>query len=474
MKRIKYIILAFISLAILSCDKDFEEINIDPNNPTAVPAHLLLGSIIRINQNVIYNVQAGGDMGECWAQHWGKVQYNDEARYVPRRGVIDGIWSSLYTSVIADAGSMYDLAEAEGNSNLKGAALVLQANAYHILTDLYGDIPFSEANTPGLNKPKYDTSVAVYDGIESMLDEAMGLFSPSGGEIVASSDLLYGGDYMKWKKLAASLKLKVLVRRGKSDGVQNLVNGGFLFSSNSDSAQIEYTENEPDANPIFETIDFGGRTEYKVSEALVTILNDLGDDRLAVYASKNASGQYLGKPAGYLNLPSDELGYTDANMSGLGSKYLDPTLPGVILSNAQVQFLLAESANEGYISGGISAALDYYRKGVTASFAFNGLDATAYLANEDQNFNSQSSAREKIATQEWLALFGQGFETWSEWRRTGIPVLTPAVDGASLSTGIPSRLYYPTDEASLNQANYNEASERLGGDKLDSKLFWQQ
>ena len=97
MKRIKYIILAFISLAILSCDKDFEEINIDPNNPTAVPAHLLLGSIIRINQNVIYNVQAGGDMGECWAQHWGKVQYNDEARYVPRRGVIDGIWSSLYT-----------------------------------------------------------------------------------------------------------------------------------------------------------------------------------------------------------------------------------------------------------------------------------------------------------------------------------------------------------------------------------------
>ena len=87
-------------------------------------------------------MQQGGDMGMCWAQQVSKVQYNDEERYIPRRGAIDAIWSTLYASVISDAKSMYTLAEAEGNTNIMGISLVLQANAFQILTDLYGPIPF--------------------------------------------------------------------------------------------------------------------------------------------------------------------------------------------------------------------------------------------------------------------------------------------------------------------------------------------
>ncbi|MEZ4793576.1 MAG: SusD/RagB family nutrient-binding outer membrane lipoprotein [Gelidibacter sp.] len=471
MKNIKYTLLAVLAFIAVSCDKDFETVNTDPNNPTVIPAHLLLGNIIRTNQNVIYNAQAGGDMGECWGQHWSKVQYNSEARYIPRRGVIDGIWNSLYASVISDAKSMYDLAESEGNDNLKGASLVLRANAYQILVDLYGPVPFSQAITPGINQPAYDSGEDVYAGIIDMLDQAVSLFSPNGGDIPASSDLLYGGDSSKWKKLANSLKFKVLMRSHNTAGLQALVSGGNLFSSNDDSAQLIYTANNPDANPIYETIVFGSRLEYKVSEPLVDLLKNLNDPRLAVYASKNASGEYLGKPAGYIDLPNDALGYTYANISGLGDKYLDPTLPGVVMSYAQLQFLLAEAANEGYIGGGVVAALGYYEEGIRASFQFNGLDATAYLAQPNLTFSTQADARQKIATQEWLALYGQGFETWIEWRRTGFPVLTPAIEGDI--DQIPSRLYYPTTENSLNGANYQEAVSTLNnGDELTSKVFW--
>lgn len=469
MRKIKYTLLTLLLVVSFSCDKDFEEVNTDPNNPTSVPAHLLLGSIIRINQNVIYGMQRGGDMGMCWGQHVSKVQYNSEARYIPRRGVIDGIWDSLYASVISDAQSMYELAEEEGNSNLMGAALVLQANAYQILVDLYGPVPFTEAITAGNNKPAYDSGEVVYQGIIEMLTQAAGLFSANGGEITATSDLLFAGDYTKWKKLANALKFKAKMRSGDTAGLQALV--GTMMSSNDDSAQIIYTANDPDANPIFETVVFGNRPEYKVSEPLVELLTNLNDPRLPVYASVNASGAYLGKPAGYIDLPSDALGYTYANISGLGDFYLDPTLPGVVMSYAQQLFLMAEAANEGYISGGTASALNLYRQAISANCTFNGVDATAYLAQPNLDFTTQADARQKIATQEWIALFGQGFETWSEWRRTGFPALDPAFEGDI--NQIPGRLYYPTTENSLNQENYEAAVATLSnGDELTSSVFW--
>ncbi len=471
MKNIKYTLLAVLALIAVSCDKDFETVNTDPNNPTVIPAHLLLGNIIRTNQNTIYGMQQGGDMGMCWGQHVSKVQYNSEARYIPRRGAIDGIWDNLYSAVISDAKSMYDLADAEGNDNLKGASLVLRANAYQLLVDLYGPVPFSQAINPTITKPAYDSGEDVYAGILEMLDEAVGLFSPNGGEIPASSDLLYGGDSSKWKKFANSLKFKVLMRSGNTSGLQALASGGGMFASNDDSAQLAYTSNDPDANPIYETIVFSTRSEYKVSEPLVETLRSLNDPRLEVYASPNASGVYLGKPAGYIDLPNDALGFTYANISPLGDKYLDPTLPGVFMSYAQLQFLLAEAANEGMISGGVASALGYYEEGIRASFAFNGLDATGYLAQPNLTFTTQADARQKIATQEWLALYGQGFETWIEWRRTGFPVLMPAFEGDI--DEIPSRLYYPTTETSLNGANYDAAVSTLNnGDELTSKVFW--
>jgi hypothetical protein len=475
MKKISILFIAILGLFSASCDKDFEEVNTDPNKPVAVPAHLLLGNIVRLNQNIIYGMQQGGDMGMCWAQHVSKVQYNDEERYIPRRAAIDGVWDGLYASVIADSKSMYILADAEGNNNLKGIALVLEANAFQILTDLFGPVPYTEAGNTTILKPAYDSQEVVYAGIIDLLTQADALLASGSGTVPASSDLIYGGDASKWRKLANSLKLKALMRISKASGanvgaqVQALVSAGNLMTSNSDSAQLVYLAAQPDANPIYETIVFGTRLEYKMSSVLVSKLEDLNDARLEVFSGLNDDDEYVGNDPGVEN-PGNYKGF-----SGLGDFYLNPTLPGVILSYAQVELLLAEAANEGYIAGGNAGALAHYNSGITANFEFNGVGASApaYLGQVAVAFSTQSDARQKIAEQTWIALFGQGFEAWTEWRRTGYPALSPVFNAAPGVESIPSRLYYNSIEVSLNKVNYEAAAASLtGGDKLTSPLWW--
>ena len=470
MKKISILFVALIGLFSASCDKDFETVNIDPNNPTAVPSHLLLGNIIRVNQNVIYGMQQGGDMGMCWSQQVSKVQYNDEERYIPRRAAIDGVWSSLYASVISDAKSMYTLAEAEGNTNIMGISLVLQANAYQILTDLYGPIPYTESCNPSILKPAYDSQEVVYDGILDLLTQADAKLASGTGDVPASSDLVYAGDASKWRKLANSLKLKALMRiskvRNVGAAVQALVTAGNLMSSNSDSAQLTYLAAQPDANPIYETVVFGARFEYKVSSVMINMLQSTNDPRLAVYAKKNtaATPVYAG------NIPGQENPGSYGAFSSLGTLYQSATLPGVILSNAQVQLLLAEAVVKTYITGN---ATTYLKNGIQASFDFNGTSSAAYISQIESTFGTSTTAvqKEVIGKQTWLALYGQGFEAWTEWRRTGYPALSPVVNAAE--TSIPKRLYYPSTEIALNKASYTAATATItGGDTLTAPLWW--
>jgi len=484
MKKISILFVSILSLSILSvsCDADFENVNKNPNRPEVVPAHLLLGNIIRINQNVMYGMQQGGDMGMCWSQQVSKVQYNDEERYIPRAGAIDGVWTTLYSSVLTSSQEMYKIADSEGNDNLKGISLVLQANAFQILTDLYGPIPFKEFNVPNNVKPAYDTQEEVYKGILKMLTDADALLASNTGNVPTTSDLVYQGDATKWRKLANSLHLKALMRISKVAGeidvnvateVQKLVAAGKLMTSNADSAQLNYLAAQPDANPIYETVVFGAREEYKVSSVMVDKLVASNDPRLGVFASPiDNAGNYAG------NIPGTENSGNYDGFSALGDFYLDPTLPGVILSYAQVEFYLAEAANEGFLTGtsDLVAAADHYNKGITANMTFNGVGASApaFLSEPDVLFSgTQADAKKKIGEQMWVSLFGQGFEAWTEWRRTGFPALTPVVNAAPGVTTIPSRLFYNTSEVTFNNASYNAGVVLLKGqDKLTTRLWW--
>ena len=470
MKRIIYLFIASMAFVAVSCDKDFEEINVSPNSPSSTDPNLLLSTAITVTQNTMYNAQVGGDMGLCWAQHWSKVQYNDEEKYIPRRALMNAVWTNLYANVIAESKTAYDLAGNANNTNLQGVSLVLQANAFQILTDVYGPVPFSEAIVLGNLKPKHDSQEEVYDGILNLLDRAETLFASGTGDFTPSADLVYGGNISKWRKFAASLKLKALMRISKkrdvSTEVQSLVASGLLMSSNAESAELAYTPTQPDANPIYETIVYGNRNEYKVSSVLISTLSALSDPRLPVFAQRNNANQFVGNIPGIEN-PGNYNGF-----SSPGTMYLSPTLPGVFLSYAQVELYLAEAANEGIIPGGVTQAKVHYTNAINANFQFNGLgSASSYISGIDVDFSTQSEAREKIGIQMWLALYGQGIEAWTEWRRTGYPALSPVANAAIAQ--IPSRFYFSTDSQNYNQANYASASATLNnGDTMLSKVWW--
>ncbi|MBN2891953.1 MAG: SusD/RagB family nutrient-binding outer membrane lipoprotein [Bacteroidales bacterium] len=472
MKRIKIltIIASFLMLFVVSCDKGFEDINKDPNNPTEIESGLLLADMIRNSQNTLYSTFVGGDYGSCWSQQWGKVNYNDEEKYKPRGSIISMIWDNMYEDVASDASVMYKLAVVEENKNMQGVALVMKAFAILVLTDIYGDIPYTEAlNTDeGILAPAYDEQSVVYDSVLVLLDRANDLFSEDGGVINAGSDLIYQGDWTAWQKFANSLKFRALMRMSGqvdvSTQLQDIVDNRAVFTSNSDEAKLIFLSSDPNANPIYESIVFGTREEYKVTDILVATLADNDDPRLEVYVQPNADGEYRGKPAGMNNLPNEEYNYE--NVSAIGELYLLPEAPGYMMSYSELQFLMAEAVVKGYITG---TAQDYYAEGIAASMSANGVTDYSMMSGLLLSANT-NNALEQIGVQNWLGLYCQGMEAWAEQRRTGYPVLTPAIDGAV--DEIPSRLIYPASEQSLNAANYQEAVSRQGADLLTTKIWW--
>lgn len=457
---------------VFACDKNFEEINTNPNDAISVPSGLLTADIIRNAANTMNSTFVGGDMGSCWSQQWAKVNYEEEARYKIRNSVIESIWKGYYEDVISDAYSMQQLGIEEGNTATQAVGLILQAYGYSVLTDLFGMIPFSEAmkSADGILTPKYDSQEDVYNGIFTMLDEANTLLALGTGVINSDADLLYHGDASGWVKFANSLKFRLLMRvSGAMDvsaDLQEIVSNQSIFTSNSDEAKLIYLDANPNANPIYESLVYGSRFEYKINSVLVTMLEDLNDPRLPVFALPNSDGEYRGKPSGIDAVPNDDYNYD--NVSAIGDFYVDPNLPGFFMSYSELMFLMAEAANKGYITG---SAEEYYYNGIEASFDFNGLsgDYSNYITQAGVAY---SGTLQQIAEQNWLGLYCQGVESWIEWKRTGFPVLEPAIE--AVEDEIPSRYKYPAIEGSVNTDSYNAAVSAQGADLLTTQIWWMQ
>lgn len=473
MKKIKYLLVFLIASQLMtftSCDKDFDVTNTNNNDPVLVPGELLLAGTLRATGNRINDYFLAGEAGSCWVQHLGKPVYNTNELYIPRQTGIENLWTVLYSQVLKDADIMQKLAEEEGNSNMQGVALVIKANAYQMLTDAFGNIPMSQALAAdsGNITPKYDDSeTEVYPAIVDMLDDALGLLNGS-GSIDSSQDLLYGGDWTLWKKFAGSLKFRVLMRSGDTGGLQALVNSGNLFTSNDDEAKMAYLSAAPNANPYFEGLVDGGRvSEWCLGEELVNYMSNSADPRLPVYAQEvggNGSGNgYVGKPAGIQDIGTSFFGDSN-NVSLIGEKYLEAEAPAYFMSYAQLNLLMAEAAEKGYIGTQADAA-GYFAAGIAASCDANGVSSPTigYLGG--------ASGLQQIAEQSWVALYMQGFEAWAEWRRTGFPVLPLAQD--AVEPAIPTRLNYPPSQQSLNGVNYTDAVSAQGTDGLVTPLWWQ-
>lgn len=491
---------------VTACTDNFDEINENVNSPTldkAAPDQLLTNAIESMTDRV-HEIFLGHEMGSAWAQHMAKVQYTDEDRYIYRPDVVNTTWSSFYAANGADVELIYKLGVERTQPNYQGVALVLRAYISSVLTDLFGDVPYSQAwkgagEDGGILSPEYDTQETIYRDIIAKLDEANTLLDPNGTAI--AGDILFKNDITKWKKFANSLRLRLLLRMSGRDAtlatteMSKIVGNSTtypIFESNADNAALIYLGSAPNNNPINENRK--SRDDHRVSKNLIDMLLDMEDDRIMVYAKPtDGTKEFVGIPNGLTS--ADAAAYNGnglANTSKIGDYFSAAAAPGMLMSYAELQFILAEAAKKGFIPGGDATAKTYYESGVKGSFeqfraplqaiidadgsTYGGLSVPASVDAAAANVIANSpynagNALELIATQRYLATFDQGLQTWFEWRRTGFPLLTPAVAGEN-GGKIPVRVPYPQIEATRNGANLNAAITRQGADDLNTKVWW--
>ncbi|GAB4511219.1 MAG: SusD/RagB family nutrient-binding outer membrane lipoprotein [Allomuricauda sp.] len=338
--------------------------------------------------------------------------------------------------------------------NIIGQAQVLEAFTYLNLTQVFGDIPFSEAiQVAEFPNPNYDSQEEVLRNIPLLLDEAIENLSTE-TDIIDSSDLVYGGNRELWIRFANSLKLKAFMLIANVDPasvqaeIQAVANQP-LITDVSQEAELNYTDAPGNENPIWRTIDAfasGQNTFWGAGIPLVDIMNASNDPRRATYFDTNDEGEYVGQTQGV---------FTTDGVSQVSLNIIRPEMPDRYMTASEVNFYLAEAALLGYISGdadsyyaaGIRASLDYYDdKPGTISEA----DKQAFLSSPRGSISgdSQADALRKIHEEMYVANFTRAIESWTDWRRNKVPELT-LPQGAVLQTFI-RRYQIPLSEVTSN------------------------
>src|SRR5690606_25626727 len=213
-------------------------------------------------------------------------------------------------------------------------------------------------------------------------------------------------------------------------------------------------------NPFYGVVEGSRQEDWCVGESLVDFMKAESDPRLEVYAEPNEDGEYIGKPAGYIN--PEVSGYPRTYVSNIGEHYTDAKAPLYFINAVQVNLLIAEAIER---FGAPGDAATYFQAGIDASLVQNGLEAGAYTPSYD--------GAQSIGEQLWVGTFMQGYEAYAEWRRTDIPANLPlAIDPQPGVGSIPTRFTYTNDEKSLNGDNVEAAIANQGEDKLTTKLWW--
>lgn len=475
-KRMAAALLAVIFVSGLSsCSKQLSDINKNPNASENPTPDYLLTSVIKSAADNYWGSDANYSAAQLITQQWARIQYTDVDRYIFNNTSFSSVWKTILSNNIHDLDIIIDSGRASGNNNYIGAAHVLRAWEFQLLTDAFGYIPYSQAdNIDQYPSPQYDSQQDVYHGLLDELDSAILLLSPSGSAI--SGDIIYNGSVTNWIKFANSLKLRIAMRiSDREPDVSKKVIAEIesdptgLISSNTETAELVY-DVSPNWNPV--AAIFSTREDSRISKNLVDRLEALNDPRLPVYADlpeDTSIHNYAGVPNG-LNT-NDASGYGLTKTSRPGKYFRADNAPAVILSYSEVLFYLSEAAARGYTNGN---AGELYKKAIIASLNQYGITDNTVISNYlDQSPVRYNAAnyKESIGDQKWIALFGEGLEAFAEWRRLDYPQLQPAEAGV-LNGRIPVRYIYPGTEQTLNNKSYTAAVNAQGTDNLLTKLWF--
>jgi hypothetical protein len=509
-KTQKIILGLFLVIGLVSaCTKDFEELNTSPNSPVDVPAiniftHAEITSICNEMGGWIQHTYLG-----VWCQQWCKIQYIDEDRYMPRD--MSGYFNEPYLNALKNLSIVIEKATEEENDQLLGAAKVLRVWNFMYLTDLFGDVPFTEAiqgfDPDGTLYPKYDSQQSIYESLFEELEQANVLLTGTTINF-GSGDIVYGGDPEKWRKFANSLKLRLLNRAAgtpwtftynmagtqpdvtTTPGVAALSDADTkiaailanpaqypIFESNDDNAKRVHP-GLPWRNPIYNTLY--SRKDQAISETMVDWLEARGDPRIHIYAQPTPNSvtagvlDYVGWQNGreVTSAPFPEISFLGTEIA------FNETNPVYVLCYDEVMSIIAEHHLRGNRDGQARIA---YEESIAASMERWGLanggvvyptwgdafgietgstpypvDYAAYLAHPLVAWTSAPDDAHKfqlINEQRWAAIFGQGVQAYSEVRRSGFParIFEYELAGAYYpNLGLPVRLQYALGEETYN------------------------
>ncbi|QJW89267.1 SusD/RagB family nutrient-binding outer membrane lipoprotein [Spirosoma taeanense] len=523
----KLIYIASLLLALTAgCTENFDAINTDPTKASAAnwdPNYFLpnaQNAFINLGYNsMLYQAPAMQILASTFTYYGNGDKYVNTQNSTSYQGAL---FNSTY-SVGAVLAEMINLTEGKDQyANLRNVGRIMQAMNMLRGTDVYGDIPYSEAFKvkSGIATPKYDTQQSIYMAALADLEAATAALDPAKAK--PTGDLFYGGDIAKWKKFGYSLMLRTAMRLTKIDPAtaktwaEKAVAGG-VFTSIDDNARETADANNATSGiyNVYQVAD--DFRELRWSKTFIDALKSTNDPRLGAVAevpqpgaANNANQTLAGNndPAIQVGLPNGydlsggatdvrrAPGYpgatgTGADAAPLGgysrpriSVYLKRNGTLMVMTYAETELLLAEAKVRGWNVPGTAA--EHYRNGVAAamtslaqldpSAAIPAATAQAFAAALPLDVSSTEASLKMINTQYWIET-GSMFnfiETWINWRRSGYPQLTPVnYPGNVTNAQIPRRMIYLSTEVLNNRVNYTEAAGRLsGGDLLTSRVWW--
>lgn len=532
MKKHKYLISilgVFGALLLNSCDtEELHDLNINPQAVTQIDMNFLFTTA---QLGIASNGSTGDNRFIDWRTNIGMCAYAIQHLAIAGGGIAPG---DKYTINVETDAAPFDFTyndqlkniaeifrqtgpdgfDAGNKVNMVNASRIIKAFSFHRLVDFYGNVPYTEANQGlgGVLFPKYDEQSAIYADLLKELDEAAAGISPSNpDEGFKQADMLFNGDISKWKKWAYSLMLRLAMRISKADPaaantyVTKAVAGG-VMTSNADNVVVPMAlgpSEWQDQNGISRAFypGDGGQPSY-LSQTLVEWLKgaDKGsvaddDPRLMILSGGIANWsatawepintnplEQKGMPNGFDQAGLDNLEGTAVDQAKTYSRInfllLQDDEPYLIMNYGEVELLLADALERGIGSGISGTAKDHYEAGVKASMQMYTMYDPSLAVSDDQvatylatyPYGVAKPALEMIGEQLWVNKFLNWWEAWSDWRRTGFPVLTPTNFPGNVTNGqIPRRLRYPNTETVINP-NYQSGSTQP--DEYLTRVFW--
>ncbi|QIA07300.1 SusD/RagB family nutrient-binding outer membrane lipoprotein [Draconibacterium halophilum] len=482
----KKIFIALLSIVLLGtgCDNiDFGDTNKNVNGPAEVnTAAMLSGAMTNF----------GDDRGRpyritpaLYTQYLVQYVYNDEMLYADGAGS----WSNYYVQELSNVQEVINVLSdpesaasptvlANGSiENQMAVALIWKSVIFKRVTDLFGNVPYSEGLNPDILTPVYDSQQAIYNGMIADVKAARDMIDASAAG--ATGDVIYGGDMEMWQKFANSFLVNLGMQLTKADAslAQSTVTEalssslGVLESASEDAL---YTYDVP--NGFTNPWNWMRPADYGVAAEFISALKGTGftsntmmDDRIE-YVTDNTS--VPGHAYGLRDYPDTE------NTAPVATIVIDPATQLPILTSAYTYLQRAEAAARGWTS---EDAGEMLKAGIMSSYergaALYGVEIGDGAAYADARIADMATAGDLtvIAEEKWVDLFPLGYDSWSEWRRTGIPAFTPAADAVN-DGQIPRRYNYPNNEPSLNNAGYSSGVSALSPstDNNTSRFWWDQ